>query len=199
MKDVLKRIDPADLIVEVISVMLAILLAFAVNHWQEQQRIAQDVTIEIANIRDEIAANDRLLESQREHHRRVWLAFQRLTAKPRVLTLDDFYGTFYRFSPHGFKPFVGESFAWDIARSSPSVVAIPYDSRVQLERTYAEQALLNSLSGTLGGDMHISSTNRNPDLYVAAMALSLDLGDIVAVEDRLHALYKTDLRSKHPI
>ncbi len=193
LKEILARIDPADLIVEVISVLLAILLAFAVNRWQEERRTHRETAIAIANIRDEIAANDRLLESHRRQHEATLVGYRRLTSAAHAVSLADFYGTFGRLDPHGFEPFFGESFAWDIARSSPAIVAIPYATRVALERTYAEQSRLDGFGTSVVADLHVASTDRTPDFLLAAISLTLDAADIVAAEDRLHALYRADL------
>jgi hypothetical protein len=191
----LRRIDPADVVIEIFSIVLAILLALAVNSWQERVRTDNEVKILLANVRDEIVRNRALLVSEKAHHLAAYDAFKALSAHEHVGTLDEFYKTFGKASPNGFHPFEGESFAWDVMRSSPSVNAVPYDTRILLERTYAEQALLIDQNAQILRTLEINDTTRDPDYYAAALAMNLDLGDIVYSQEKLERLYDRALQN----
>jgi type II secretory pathway pseudopilin PulG len=190
----LRRIDPADVVIEVFSIVLAILLALAVNSWQERVRTDNEVKTLLANVRDEIAQNRTLLVSEREHHLAVYHTFEALSAHQHVVTLDEFFNTFAKANPTGFHPFQGESFAWDVMRSSPSVNAVPYDTRILLERIYAEQALFINQNAQVLTTLEVNDTARDPDYYAASLSMTLDLGDIVYSQERLEGLYDTALR-----
>jgi hypothetical protein len=157
----LRRIDPADVLIEVFSIVLAILV------------------------------------SEREHHRAVYNAFKALSAHEHVITLDEFFGTFSKANPTGFHPFEGESFAWDVMRSSPAVNAVPYDTRILLERTYAEQTLLVNENAQILSALEVNDTARDPDYYAATLSMYFDLGDIVYSQAKLEGLYDTALRDIH--
>jgi hypothetical protein len=190
----LRRIDPADIVVEIISIVLAILLALAVNSWQEHVRTDGEVKTLLANVRDEIARNRALLVSEKAHHRAVYDAFDKLIAHEHVVTLDEYYNTFSNANPRGFHPFEGESFAWDVMRTSRSIDAVPYDTRILLERTYAEQDLLSRENAQILSDIHVMSTTRDPNFFAPSLTMRLDLGDITYSQDRLEELYDTALR-----
>jgi hypothetical protein len=193
----LRRIDPADVLIEVFSIVLAILLALAVNSWQERIRTDNEVKTLLANVRDEIARNRALLVTEKNHHLAVYHAFEALSAHEHVVTLDEFFKTFGKANPTGFHPFEGESFAWDVMRSSPSVNAVPYDTRILLERTYAEQALFINQNAQVLTALDVNDTARDPDYYAASLTMTLDLGDIVYSQDKLEGLYDTALRDIH--
>ena len=190
----LRRIDPADVAIEVFSIVLAILLALAANSWQERVRTDREVKTLLANVRDEISQNRTLLVSETEHHRAVYRAFVALSAHEHVVTFDEFVKTFGDANPTGFHPFQGESFAWDVLRSSPAVNAVPYDTRILLERTYAEQALLNSENAQVLSTLEVNDTSRDPDYYAASYSMYFDLGDIIYSQAKLEKLYDTALR-----
>jgi hypothetical protein len=190
----LRRIDPADVLIEVFSIVLAILLALAVNAWQERIRTDNEVKTLLANVRDEVTRNRALLITEKDHHMAVYRAFVALSAHERVLTLDDYFNTFSKADPNGFHPFEGESFAWDVMKTSRSIDAVPYDTRITLERTYAAQALLVSENVQIVSDIHVDGTIRDPDYYAPALAMRLDLGDIVYSQGKLEDLYDTALR-----
>jgi hypothetical protein len=191
---VLRRIDPADVAIEVFSIVLAILLALAVNGWQERVRTNNEVKTLLANVRDEISQNRTLLVSETEHHLAVYRAYKSLSAREHAVTLHEYFKTFADENPTGFHPFQGESFAWDVMRSSPAVNAVPYDTRILLERTYAEQAVLISENAQVLSTLEVDDTSRNPDYYAASQSMFLDLGDIVSSQTRLESLYDTALR-----
>jgi hypothetical protein len=191
----LRRIDPADVLIEVFSIVLAILLALAANSWQERMRTDREVKILLANVRDEISQNRTLLVAEKGHHLKVYNAFKALSAHEHVVTLDEFIGTFSKANPTGFHPFEGESFAWDVMRSSPSVNAVPYDTRILLERTYAEQVLFISQNAQVLTTLEVNDTARDPDYYAASLSMTFDLGDIVYSQAKLEGLYDKALRT----
>jgi hypothetical protein len=178
----------------VFSIVLAILLALAANSWQERVRTDNEVKTLLANVRDEIARNRTLLVSEKAHHLAVYRAFVALSARERVVTLEEFFKTFGTANPTGFHPFQGESFAWDVMRSSPAVDAVPYDTRILLERTYAEQAVLISENAQILSALNVNDTARDPNYYAASLSMYLDLGDIASSQAKLEDLYDTALR-----
>jgi hypothetical protein len=191
------RVDPSDLLLEIVSVTLAILLAFAANAWNDERKTQQSVHDSLVNVRREIAANRATLVPLIPRHRRFHDTYIAYLAHHAHIDTQQFYDLFSSVAAHGFNPFIGESTAWDIARSLPSAAALPYDTRVLIEETYSTQSLLQSFGIQLINDLHVSSTDDRPNLYLPATSVAIDASDIVALESRLLRHYD-DLLARLP-
>jgi hypothetical protein len=188
MKEIVRRIDPADLIVEVFSIVLAILLAFTVNQWQEARKTQVDVQASLANIADEIRSNKNILESGMPHHQHLLSALQIRYSTPRAVGMTAFFHSMKELNPHGTRLFSGETLAWDIAKSGPSFTTVPYALRVVLERTYREQTYLANLATRIADDIHVSDAAA-PSYLGMAVNVENDLAAITASEKRLDRDY----------
>ncbi len=179
------RVDPSDLLLEVVSVTLAILVAFAVNAWNDERKTQQSVHDSLVNVRREIEANRATLVPLIPRHHRFHDAYLVYLAHHTHIDTQQFYDLFSSVAAHGFNPFIGDSTAWDIARSLPSAAALPYETRVLIEKTYSTQTLLQSFGIQLINDLHVSSTDDRPNLYLPATSVAIDASDIVALESQL--------------
>jgi hypothetical protein len=182
------RIDPSDLLLEIVSIVIAILLAFALNAWNDQRKTDAAVHESLVDIRREVEFNRAFLVRVMPRHAAFDAAYKTYLAKHRKIGVVTFFELFDRSTKQGYHPFDGESTAWDIARSLPSAIAIPLDLRTAIERTYAEQHRLADQGQRLLDDLHVPVTTNDPNLYTATIGISLDSGDIVASERRLLAL-----------
>ncbi|HTJ28606.1 MAG TPA: hypothetical protein VMA36_20805 [Candidatus Limnocylindria bacterium] len=182
------RIDPSDLVLEIISIVIAILLALGVNEWRDALRARANAHEAMVAIRDEIVANDRELHALMPHHLANLQAFRALlkgSSRQRPVSFDTFMETFGRVNPHGFQAVQAESTAWDLARGSGVLSAVPYATRVALERAYREQSFLNTYPDRIIADLHFGVAPRNADFRFAANGFWIDTADAVLTEQRL--------------
>jgi hypothetical protein len=179
------RLDPSDLLLEIVSIVIAILLAFALNAWNDQRKTDSAVHDSLVDIRREVEFNRSIVARDIARHAAFNAAYKTYLANHRKIGVQPFFTLFDRYAAHGFRPFSGESTAWDIARSLPSAIAIPLDLRTAIERTYAEQHRLAEQGQRVVDDLHIPATTDDPNLYLATIGISLDSGDVVSSERRL--------------
>jgi hypothetical protein len=191
------RIDPAELLLEIVSIVLAILLAFALNAWNDARKTQREAHESLVNVRREVAQNRDRLVPVMAPHRRFRAAYATYVRRHDRLDVDEFYKLFISVAPTGLHPFVPETTAWDIARSLPSVTAVPYETRVAIEQTYAEQSFLRGEGEHIGDDLHLSATGDRPNLYLPAIAVLLDSTDLTGSETRVLKLYD-DLLKRLP-
>ncbi len=195
MKELLRRVDPADLVVEVFSIVLAILLALAVNQWQDQRKTQAEVRQSLSNIANEMRSNRRMLEELMPHHQHILAGLTRDFSSAAPVSASAFFS---KIGPilerRGIGVFSPEAFAWNVATSQPSVNAIPYDLRVSLERVYDQQRWCEDIARRLGDDFHIGVTDLSPNFYSVTLDLSEDAGDLIINEHELDILYATMLK-----
>jgi hypothetical protein len=181
------RIDPSELALEIISIVIAIILATAVGqiiaNYQAESRTREALN----QIRQEVAQDDAALRDVQPLHRRVLSAFTETlhrTAGER-LDFDEFTRAFGRAAPTGFHPFFGTTTAWDLARGSNVLANLPYALRATLQTRYAELAQLQTLNAGVFAHLTSTPTDSRPNFFFTAATLSLNLSDVAFSEDRL--------------
>lgn len=189
------KIDPSDLALEMLSIVVAILLALAVNGWHDAWvRHGQEFTA-LGAIRDELRLNRSDLIEHMPLHARVEAAYHALVQNStrRVLGVEAFYAAFTRTAPHGYNPVDGESTAWDLARTTDVLNDVPLATRITIERAYAEQQALRILNAHVIDDLHFKPEGENPNFFYAAVAMQIDTNDAEFSERRLRADYEAAL------
>jgi hypothetical protein len=181
------RIDPSDLLLEIVSIVIGVILALAASQAVESSREAQRTHEALMQIRQEIVQDETDLHAVHPLHRRVEAAFERAVARARDRHLDfaDMYHTFGDAAPRGFNPFGGTTTAWDLARGSDVLADVPYGVRAALQTRYGELQNLNSLNDMMIARLEIPTTDEHPNFYFAAFDLRLMLDDIDFSEERL--------------
>jgi hypothetical protein len=183
------RIEPGDVIVEMLSIVIAILLALAVNNWQEHLKQQRDLRTNITNIVRELEFNQRALSALLPQHDREAIAFHKVATadlgRHEQLSLDDFFHEFEQIAPRGLGVIQLQQVAWQIAQSDPSFSAMPADQRLALARVYSQQAFLNQIYARLID--HVPSTSAST-YFPALLAISLDFADVKTAE---HALLRS--------
>jgi hypothetical protein len=199
MKEIVRRIDPADLIVEVFSIVVAILLAFALNQWHETLKTQSAVQASLANIADEVRGNQRTLESTMPHHQHLLAALKARygAGTPRAVGITEFFHSLRELNPGGIRLFGGETLAWDIAKNSPAFTSVPYALRVVLERTYREQEHVSGFATRIADDIHVSDAVV-PNYLGMTVNVENDLSAITASEKRLDHDYTQALAKLKP-
>jgi hypothetical protein len=183
------RIEPGDVIVEMLSIVVAILLALAVNNWQEHLRQQRDLRTNVVNIVRELEFNQRALSTIIPQHNRESAAFHKETSadlgRHEQVSLDEFFHTFKRIAPRGLGVVQLQQDAWQIAQGDPSFSAMPADQRLALARVYSQQAFLNQIYGRLIDHMPAAQAT---SYFPALLAMDLDFFDVTDAEhELLHA------------
>jgi hypothetical protein len=181
------HIDPSDLLLEIISIVIAVLLALAAGQAVESARAAQRTHEALGQIRQEIANDDDVLRAVHGLHARLGVAFERTVARAQHQQLDftAMYRTFGDTAPNGFQPFDGTTTAWDIARGSDVLADVPYSVRSALQTRYAEVQNLDALNASMLGRLEVATTDKEPNFYFTAFVLQLMFKDIEFSENRL--------------
>jgi hypothetical protein len=184
------RIDPGDVIVEMLSIIVAILLALAVNNWQEHLKQERDLRTNVINIVREMEFNQRQLAALHPQHVREATAINKSVradlGKHEQLGLDEFFRLLQRVAPRGLGVIQLQEAAWLVAQSDPSFAAMPADQRLALARIYSQQAFLTQDYARLLG--HIPSAYA-PTYFPALWAVDLDFADENIAEHELLAAY----------
>ncbi len=181
------RIDPSDLALEIISIVVAIVLATAVGQFVENYRAANRTHEALAAICAEIAHDDERLNAVHPLHERVRAAFFHTLDRARgeELEYDRFAQTFRTTAPRGFQPFFGTTTAWELARSSDALAGVPYALRATLVTRYAQLALLKDENGSALGSILSAPTQEHPNFFFVAAALAGTLADVTYAETQL--------------
>jgi hypothetical protein len=181
------RIDPSDLALEIVSIVIAIILATAVGQIVANHQAGVRTREALAAIRQEVARDDAALQAVRPLHQRVYAAFATSVRRTHgeQLSFGEFTRTFGGAAPTGFHPFGGTTTAWDLARSSSVLQDVPYSLRAALVRRYAELTNLQGLSAALYARLLTAPTESHPNFFFTAVAVSSNLDDLVFSETRL--------------
>ena len=194
------RIDPSDLAVEIISIVVAILLALGVNSWHDSLKRHDDAVAGLRLIRREIVFNRAVLAPRLRHHREVAAAFGSLESRalrtlPHQVSYDAFWSTFRR-SNHttGLQPFLGDTTAWDLAHTTGTLANVDPATLAPLEIAYAEQAEVASYRDKLVADLHLVPSGGD-NVFYALSGFVIDLGDLAGNETELMRRYGDALRA----
>jgi len=181
------RIDPSDLALEIVSIVIAIILATIVGQLVEKHQADERTRAALTQIRQEVLLDHDALRDVSALHETIRAAFDATIGQTHgeQLDYDVFVRTFQRVAPKGVHPFDGSTTAWDLARSSNALDDLPYSLRATLQTRYAELAQLRSLNASLYSHFTSAPTETRPNFYFTATAVLLTLGDVVASENRL--------------
>ncbi len=190
------RIDPSDLAVEILSILIALVLATALNEWREHAQERHTASDALVQIRAEIAANRAELARKYPLHVRIARAFGPFAdARDEQLTFAAFRRAFGAAAPHGISPFRGEETAWAVARSSGAVSHVDYATRVALEQAYQQQAFADEQSRRSVEIFRFGPVSGATNFYYVAFSFALDMNDLVYAERDLDAAYAKALRA----
>jgi hypothetical protein len=181
------RIDPSELALEIISIVIAIILATAVGQIIANYQADARTREALSQIRQEVAHDDVTLRGVQPLHQRVLSAFMQTIRRTdgEQLDFDGFSRVFGRAAPTGFHPFFGTTTAWDLARGSNVLVNLPYTLRATLQTRYAELAQLQTLNAGVFAHLTSTPTESHPNFFFTVATLSSNLSDVVASENRL--------------
>src|SRR5579872_3351050 len=176
------HINVSDLIVEIVSIVIAILLALTVNNWQQHLKDRALLRESLVNIRQEIQANNAALQQEMRHHLAVAAGFDKLVADNLQTERIRVRAAFIQSSPTGFHTVHGSSTAWQIAESSHAVELMPTANGLPSRNCIANKrpmSLPNKRSSTY---LHPPTPSSGNNFFYATVGLSLVLGDVVGYE-----------------
>ncbi len=183
------RIDPSDLLLEIISIVIAILLATAVGQVVDRVRANGRTHDALVQVCTEIAHDDASLAAHRGLHRRMRDSFVAAVdaARGNRMHADAYYAALARVTANGMQPFSGTTTAWNLAQTSDVLAAVPYALRAALQQRYAEIAALDATNAATIARIEASPTDADPNFYFVASTLRLQFADMIGSEERLAA------------
>jgi hypothetical protein len=182
-------IDPSDLVLEIISIVVAILLALTVNFFAGQFKSSGDVRNALASIASEMTANAATIDKLHPLHLRKCTILQSLArrGRGRKITYSAYQNALDGVLP--FAPPPSQSTAWDLAESSGVSANFPYATRAAIARVYAQQRAVDRLASDLAVDFRPLIFARDADFFLVARNAALDCTYVTSGEDRLAASY----------
>ncbi len=191
MKRLRVRIELGDVIVEMLSIVVAILLALAVNNWQEHVKQETRLRENVANIMRELDVNQRALAALATRNEAEARAVDREVAKlersGEQIDFDDFSTFFRRTAPDGLGVLSLQDVAWSVAQSDRSLAIMPAGERIALAGVYEGQEQLRTYYGRLVSTLEIPESG---DRFAMLASADLEFGDIIATERSLLAAYR---------
>jgi len=189
------RIDPSDALIEFVSIVLAIVLATAVNSWREGVQTRSDTRAMLIEVRQEITSNRDALQARYKHHLDVYTAMEELAMRsgPRhYVSYDAMWQTFHRANPDGFKPFYGAATSWDVAQSTGFLRNVDFDTLKVLVAAYTMQGRANGYLEHLINDLHVTPTSGD-NVFYGLVIFNIDLSDEGSNERNLLERYASAL------
>ncbi len=186
-------IDPSDLALEIISIVVAILLALTVNFIAGQVKTSFDVRDGIASIVSEMHDNRALIARVHERHKQRCAILTTLAARGRGrrISLTTYLNALDRVLP--FVPPPLESTAWQLSQNGGVTTHLAYADRAALTRVYAQQQTFVSLGADLAADFRPVLYERTGDFFLVTRNAALDCSLIVRGEARLDTVYANEI------
>ncbi|MEM7349830.1 MAG: hypothetical protein AAF657_03425 [Acidobacteriota bacterium] len=173
-----------DILLEVGSIVLAVLLALGVNEWRETRKTRQLVQRATESVTGEMWRNRRLLEVNLPAHQQLVETLQTLAGaedSTEQASGDDL----------AFNPVFLRSSAWQASMTTGAIADMSYDRVSTYSEIYNYQAACQSAMETLMA-ASINSFNRQPgtaEFEATANALRI----MVLMEEQLLTLYQVHL------
>ncbi|MDE2482350.1 MAG: hypothetical protein KGN02_09195 [bacterium] len=185
------HIELGDVIVEMLSIVVAILLALAVNNWQERVHREHQLRENVANIVRELEVNENAIARVEPQHRREAAAIAREVARLHTrgerMNYDEFAAFFARIAPRGLGGLTVQDVAWSVAQADRSLASMPSNDRLELAETYAEQHDLQVFYERLIANIESYSA---PNRFALLANAQPQFGDVLAAESDLLNVYQ---------
>ncbi|MDQ2679968.1 MAG: hypothetical protein M3Y21_02965 [Candidatus Eremiobacteraeota bacterium] len=191
------RIDLGDVLVEIVSIVLAILLAFVISGWHDRTTRHSALHSSLVNIRQEMTLNQRALRSVMPVHKRYLAVFTKLlerNSKSERITFDQLRAAVQQASSSGFHYALLQSIAWEITQNSTAVSDMPYKQRAGLTQIYQGQVFVQSAQLKFVNDLFAPNGPPSGNYFYAADVGIGNLGDVVAGEEDLSKIYTAELK-----
>ena len=186
-------IDPSDLVLEIISIVVAILCALAVNFLAGQIKTHNDVNGALAAIASEMTSNEAAIDRVHARHLTKCGVLQSLARRGRghKISYTAYQNALDVVLPFGPTPV--EATAWNLAETSGISANFEYATRANIARAYAQQEAFARLANELAVDFRPLVFTRDVDFFLVARNAALDCTYVTAGEDRLDATYRNEI------
>lgn len=169
-------------------IVISILMALALDEWQEELEIDELVTRSVTSFEREIQQNKARVDDVIPYHAGLLGIFKRLDASNDATTL-----TQYREVLSGLQPTRLLSTAWDTAVATGAFSRMDYELVAALSQIYDAQDRLNDLYSGVGSAL-MPAVSRGSDIvdYSIYNAVRL-MNELTAAEAELQAMYEVGL------
>ncbi len=192
------HIDLSDLLLEIISIVIAILLAIAVNNWQEQRRHIQHRNEALANIRQELKLNAAAVSAAAVQHYTIYratLVLSNAGSHGDQLSFEQVRSMWGRVAPHGYDFVQPQHIAWDIAQSDGSLAYADYRTRSALAEAYDKQSSYETEEREGIKELLSSSPSGNANFYFSTADAEFVFSTVASADKALSKLYAQAIRS----
>ncbi len=191
------RIDLGDVIIEIVSIVLAILLAFVISNWHDRTTRGAALHSALVNIREEMLRNQQDLHAVMPIHERYLEVFTKVateTGKSERAGFDQVQGAVERASSSGFHYAPLQAIAWEITQKSTAVSDMPYEQRAGLTAIYQAQDFVEQRQQKFIDDLFAPNGPFDGNYFYSVVLAQGNLGDVVAGEKDLSGAYAAELR-----
>lgn len=189
------RLDFGDALIQVVSVFLGVVCAFAVNAWQAQNTERALFKTTMASIVSEIESNQQSLRVVRGQHAKSARALTSLiiaSRKDRFVSDEDLLKTLR--ANNSFGTNVPLDIAWQLAQSDQGLNLLSFDNRYTLAEVYQVQAIFYASEKQLGDSMLSIPQSPTNNYFIEALDLADQANVVVLAETQLDGLYTKALR-----
>jgi hypothetical protein len=188
------HIDPSALALEIISIVVAILLAFTLNYLGGRISNHNNIQRSLRAISAEMAANQTSINHFHAHHVAKCAILSELAdhGRDHVVTYTNYINALNRVMP--FAPSPTQNIAWQLAETSGTSVNFDYSTRADLARVYQQQEQFERLGDNLSSDFRPLVFTRDDDFFLVARNAALDCSNITHSEERLVTIYDMEIR-----
>jgi hypothetical protein len=189
-----RAIDPPDLVLEIISIVVAILLAFGLNFLAGQIKTRYDERVALTAISTEIASNEALVAHLHARHLTKCSTLQTLARRGRAhkISYTEFQNTLDAVLPFVMPPV--QATAWSLANASGESANFDYAARADLARVYSQQQAFSRFGDDLSADFRPVDFTRDADFFLVARNAARDCTNDTMFEDRLEATYLNEIK-----
>lgn len=195
------KIEPGDIVVEIFSVTLAILLALGIGAWQTRLHDRERLRDAVGNVVAELHSNRAMLAAIRPRHARLLAelyALERRAGPGETISERAFHAALAAGAPRGTGVAIPRATAWQIAQTGQTLDLMPYAIRARLTGLYDLQTFYFDEEQRFVEQLLSTNAPPNGNYYWSCASLQARLQDLVNLEDELQREYvKTagDLRS----
>lgn len=200
MRDIVEPKTFFKLLVEVVLVALGVFLALLADQWREDRQHRENAREILSYFREEIAANQKALQSERAYHEKLLQDIQSFETSDASKTLPSFFtGVHYS----GLHPITLEQTARDLALANQSFSYLKPQLAYAIARVYTRQQALQTLQNSFLQSAFTPSSFATPDASGLVTAMKTYLADVNILEPDLLRMYndllpQIDAAESHP-
>ena len=174
---------------ESVLIVFSILLALAMNEWQQDRERVHVVHRSILLLEREIRRNESSLTDQVPYHAGLRVVLHKGVGGDGVATVAAYREVMQEFEPASFI-----NSAWSTAMATGSLANMDFELVSAISLTYGIQSRLEQIYATGPADLMQSGKLTQENLPTTISAASRYIDDVTAREDELEGVYKQALQ-----